>query len=191
MKKKVLLIALAAILLVGASIGGTLAWLTAKTDTITNTFTVGNITMSLSETARTYKIVPGAEISKDPKITITAGSEKCYVFVKIDNNLKLTINNAETVVGTPNIVADNWKLIDGSTNIYAYYGGDTSPKAVDASETEQILEVFTQVTIDGDLVTETNIGSLKDKTIKITAYAHQSDNTDYAAAMAAAKALTW
>lgn len=191
MKKKVLLIALAAILLVGASIGGTLAWLTAKTDTITNTFTVGNIAMSLSETTTAYKIVPGAEISKDPKITITAGSEKCYVFVKIDNDLKLTINGVETVVGTPNIVAANWKPIETNSNIYVYYGEGIDPAIVDASTAAQELQVFTKVTISGADVTETNIGSLKDKTIKITAYAHQSDNTDYAAAMAAAKALTW
>jgi len=91
MKKKVLLIALAAILFVGASIGGTLAWLTAKTDTITNTFTVGKVGATLTETGTTnnqksYHVVPGQPYSKDPKAGVTEGSEDAYLFVKIDKS---------------------------------------------------------------------------------------------------------
>ncbi|HPY37328.1 MAG TPA: SipW-dependent-type signal peptide-containing protein [Clostridia bacterium] len=186
MKKKVLLIALAAILLVGASIGGTLAWLTA-TASVTNTFTVGNITMSLNETTSDYKIVPGRPISKNPKVTVAEGSEKCFVFVKIENDLKLTIDNAETVVGAPDISSAYWQPIEANSNIYVYCGGGNDPKEVDAALGDQALEVFTKVNINGALVTKDNIENLKDKTIKITAYAHQSENTTYETAKTAAK----
>ena len=84
--KKVLIIALAALLLVGATIGGTYAWLMDKTDPITNTFTVGNVSITLTETERTYKMVPGNDLPKDPAITVAAGSEACWVFVKIDKS---------------------------------------------------------------------------------------------------------
>ena len=76
-KKKTLLMSLAAVLLVVSGVFGTLAWLTDSTDSITNTFTVGNIDIDLTETLptdRTAKMVPGHTIKKDPKVTVTAGS---------------------------------------------------------------------------------------------------------------------
>ena len=68
-----------------ASIGGTVAWLTAKTGTITNTFTAGDINITLEETTGTnYKMVPGVDITKDPTVTVNANSEECYLFVKVE-----------------------------------------------------------------------------------------------------------
>ena len=72
MKPLALLLALA--LVVGGVVGGTIAWLTAQTGTVTNTFTVGDIEITLTETgaannAKSFKIVPGGKDTKDPKIT--------------------------------------------------------------------------------------------------------------------------
>ena len=47
-KSKAILMALCAVLLVAASVMGTLAYLTS-TDTVTNTFTVGNVQIKLDE----------------------------------------------------------------------------------------------------------------------------------------------
>ena len=87
---KPLLVAMAVVLLIGCVAGGTLAWLTSTTPEVTNTFTTSDITITLTETPtrpnteeHNYKMIPGWTITKDPKVTVKAGSEKCFVFVKV------------------------------------------------------------------------------------------------------------
>lgn len=78
---------LAVTLLVGSAIGGTLAWLTSKSDSLVNTFTIGNVAITLAETTgNVYKVTPGVPVAKDPKVTVTAGSEACWVFVEIQES---------------------------------------------------------------------------------------------------------
>lgn len=78
---------LAVTLLVGSAIGGTLAWLTSKSDSLVNTFTIGNVAITLEETTgNDYKVTPGVPVAKDPKVTVTAGSEACWVFVEIQES---------------------------------------------------------------------------------------------------------
>ena len=88
MKAKKIVILVAAMLVVAAiAVGGTLAWLTDKTDEVKNTFTVGDINITLAESEELdLKMVPGKTITKDPKVTVVAGSEKCYLFVKIEES---------------------------------------------------------------------------------------------------------
>ena len=82
--KKALFIMLSAALIVCATVAGTLAWLTDTTDHVVNTFTVGDINIELKETTgETYKMVPGIELVKDPTVTVKAGSEACWLFVKV------------------------------------------------------------------------------------------------------------
>jgi len=86
---KPLAVLLALTLLVGCAIGGTIAWLTAETGDVENTFTVGDINITLEETGtdanknKGYDFVPGDTLAKDPKVTVVAGSEDCYLFVKV------------------------------------------------------------------------------------------------------------
>lgn len=78
---------LAVTLLVGSAIGGTLAWLTSKSDSLVNTFTIGNVAITLEETTgNDYKVTPGVPVAKDPKVTVTVGSEACWVFVEIQES---------------------------------------------------------------------------------------------------------
>lgn len=87
MKKKILALVLAMVLLVVGVAAGTLAWLTSKSDVVVNTFTTSNIKVELKETTGSeYKMVPGYTISKDPKATVLKGSEECYLFVKLDKS---------------------------------------------------------------------------------------------------------
>lgn len=89
----------ALMLVVGCTLGGTLAWLIAETPAVENTFTVGNITLTLEESwntdgtdddedfdSWTGKIVPGTTLKKDPVVTVAAGSEDCWVFVKVEES---------------------------------------------------------------------------------------------------------
>ena len=78
---------LALVLVVGCVVGGTLAWLTAKSEVVTNTFTTSDITVELKETTgNAYKMIPGYTITKDPKATVVSGSEKCWLFVKLEKS---------------------------------------------------------------------------------------------------------
>ena len=88
MKKKIAISIVAVALVLCCAIGGTLAWLTAESAQVTNTFTVGDINIELKEDSGAsanyqFKMVPGNTITKDPKVTVKANSEACYLFVKV------------------------------------------------------------------------------------------------------------
>lgn len=89
---------LALVLVMGVAVGGTIAWLTDSTQEVKNTFTVGDINIELTETKDSAgnekdtntpwsaKLIPGAEYTKNPKVTVNANSEKCYLFVEVKGN---------------------------------------------------------------------------------------------------------
>ena len=188
---KAMSLILAIVLVVGVSVGGTLAWLTAQTTAVENTFTVGNITITLAETFNTDsnddgtpdkwvgKVVPGGTHPKDPKITVELGSEKCYVYALVTNTCKI----GGDVVITPNIDTAKWTPVGTSGDKILYRYADI----VDASAADQPLPVFTEVAYS-ETILESNISSLSSTSITIQGYAHQSDNTDQNTADAAAKA---
>lgn len=163
-----LVVCMMLVVMVG-SIAGTVAWLTATSGKVTNTFTVGDINITLTESTGTeYKVIPGATVKKDPKVTVVSGSEKCYVYVSVENNLKL----GDTVVVTPNINTTDWEVVttNGNATLYRY-------KAVVNAASEAVeLPVFTQVTA-ADTITKSDITTLNGATIVLNAYAHQSENT--------------
>ena len=79
-----------------------MAYLTSS-DTVTNTFTVGKVEIKLDETdvtnptgprvkANSYKLMPGTTYTKDPTVTVKAGSEESYV------RMKVTFNNAKEII---------------------------------------------------------------------------------------------
>ena len=81
--KKAIALTLVAVLLVAGSVMGTIAWLTDKTDEVKNVFTDSDINITLTETTEVYKMIPGWEIDKNPVVTVEAGSEDCWVFIKV------------------------------------------------------------------------------------------------------------
>ena len=90
MKKRTVALLLALTLVLGVAAGGTIAWLFDKTDAITNTFTVGDIGVSLTESEETYQLIPGKHYTKNPTVTVTNDFD-CYLFVKF-----VKTNNPET-----------------------------------------------------------------------------------------------
>lgn len=101
-KSKALLLTLCAVLLVAASVLGTMAYLTSSAE-VKNTFTVGKVEIKLDETdvtnptgprvtANSYKLMPGTTYTKDPTVTVKAGSEESYV------RMKVTFNNAKEII---------------------------------------------------------------------------------------------
>ena len=84
---RLLVMILALTLIVGGIVGGSVAWLTAQTDPVTNTFTVGDINITLAESNNLdLKMVPGKTITKDPKVTVLKDSEACWLFVKVEKS---------------------------------------------------------------------------------------------------------
>lgn len=174
MKKKSLALLVALVLVIGCVIGGTLAWLTAKTDPVVNTFTYGDINITLSETTgNNYKIIPGVDIEKDPKVTVKANSEACWLFVKVEE--AGTFVNGKVTYS----IATGWTQGDG-TNIPAnvYY------REVDAATTDLEFNVLkdNKVTVSENLTKEDIKGITIQPKLTFTAYAVQKDGIDNAAA---------
>ena len=106
-KSKALLLTLCAVLLIAASVLGTMAYLTSSAE-VKNTFTVGKVEIKLDEakvtadgipvegaarvTENSYKLMPGNTYTKDPTVTVKAGSEASYV------RMKVTFNNAKKII---------------------------------------------------------------------------------------------
>lgn len=113
---KVFLSLLALVLVVGCAVGGTIAWLTATTEPVVNTFTYGKIEIKLTETTgNAYKIIPGVNISKDPKVTVIGGSEACWLFVKVAEEGTFV---ADRVTYS---IKDGWKVLDATNHPGVYY----------------------------------------------------------------------
>ena len=79
-KKFRLAIAILTILAVMFGVGVTVAYLVASSKPVINVFTIGDIQLSLTETTGTdYQLVPGTTVKKDPKLTVKAGSDACFL----------------------------------------------------------------------------------------------------------------
>ena len=175
---KVFLSLLALVLVVGCAVGGTIAWLTATTEPVVNTFTYGKIKIQLTETTGTeYKIIPGVNISKDPKVTVKADSEACWLFVKVaeegtfvTDRVTYSIANGWTALDAtkhPGVYYREVDAVTADTDFYVLAGDETYPNGV--------------VTVSENLTkAEVNSVATQPKLI-FTAYAVQKDGINTAA----------
>ncbi|MBO5967571.1 MAG: hypothetical protein J6S14_03605 [Clostridia bacterium] len=185
-RTKALLLALSAVLLVVSTVMATMAYLTYTTQTVQNTFTVGQVVISLDEsvvseygvatsertkTGNQYKLIPGHTYDKDPTITVETGSEECWVFAKLDDGLgeasAITINEGWTQMTTT----------DGSL-VYAYN------TKMNVGDTATLFEEFT-------FAGNADPDAYKSASINVTAYAIQADGFTTAALAWAAAPATW
>lgn len=171
-------------------IGGTLAWLVTETDPVVNTFTYGDINITLKETdtnkdgdndpnTNTYPMVPGHTITKDPKVTFKANSEDAWLFVK----LQKTANFDDFMTYA---MADGWTKLD---NVDGVYYREVSKAAQDAEFT--VIKDDT-VTVKGEVTKEMlnaldANGASNYPKLTVTAYAVQRDSNIATAADAWAK----
>lgn len=191
--KRVLPVVALVLVVALASIGGTIAWLTDKTDEVKNTFTVGNINITLDEAkvgddgkaltgesaervkANSYKLVPGNTYDKDPTVTVKLNSENCYLFVKFEE-----VNNPSTYLTYTSTLTDanGWTQGDGTAipaNVWyrtvGFSGNDQSWK----------LLAGDSIVVKADDVTKANVETAAKAELKWTAYAIQTANTGSAA----------
>lgn len=178
--KKALILSLCAVLLVTASVLGTVAYLTS-TDEVVNTFTVGNVAITLDELdvdnstpgdndrdkANSYKLLPGHTYTKDPIIHVDANSEDCYLFVKVTDEI-VAIEGEKTVL--QQMTEKGWTPVKGVDNVYVYMQSDKL--AVVKGGTD--VNVFDNFIVDGKVNNDT-LADYANKTITVTAYAIQAD----------------
>lgn len=174
---KILALALSAVLLVGATIAGTVAYLTSQVQ-VSNTFTSGNVAITMNEAkadlygtpadpevrveSNEYKLIPGHQYTKNTKITVDPKSETCYLFVKIDAKF------ASVTDVDARLVALKWKPIAAGSTVYYYCADNNNGAVVEAGSSITVIEHF-KVNTDFD-PTSDNFTSAN-----FVAYAVQSD----------------
>lgn len=167
MKKKTVALLLSLVLVFGVVAGGTLAWLIDKTDPVVNTFTYGNINITLTEsTGNNYKIIPGKDITKDPKVTVKATSEACWLFVEVKEEGTFV---ADKVTYS---IADGWTKGDGTKIPANVYYREVS--AVTADTDFSVLK-DNKITVKDTLTKEDIKNITTNPTLTFTAYAVQKD----------------
>lgn len=197
-KSKALLLTLCAVLLVAASMLGTMAYLTS-TDEVKNTFTVGQVKIKLDEAkantdgslvegaervkANSYKLLPGHTYNKDPMVTVLNGSEASYV------KMTVTFSKANELdaIFAPN-GADLINIFNGYDSANWIYKGNTKDAAADTRTYEfwykeavsaptadvALDALFDSITVPGT-ITNKQLATIEGMTITVNAYAIQAD----------------
>lgn len=203
-KMKALTLVLCAVLLVCASVMGTLAYLKATSGPVQNTFTIGKVAITLDEadvdeygkqvstdrvTANEYKLMPGHEYIKDPTVTVLADSEASYI------RLMVTVNGYNQLMNAfpQNKYPEYWngdmfllqKLVAGwDGGVWESTGFDPTTNTYEFryyttvstvdSAAVKLAPLFTKVVIPGFL-TNDQITALNNIEIVINAHAIQAD----------------
>lgn len=165
-------LAIACVMIVGGTAGGTVAWLFGQSAPLRNTFAPSGIDVTADETptedgdedpnTNTYTMLPGAAITKDPIVTVAAGSEDAWLFVKLEKS-----ENFDHFLSYS--IADGWTALDGEDGVYW--------RTTQKSDTAQTFGVIrnNEVTVKPD-VTAAMLNTLSESTrptLAVTAYAVQ------------------
>lgn len=200
MKKKILVACLCVALAVLTVAGTTLAYLTSQAE-VKNTFTVGNVKMTMDEAkvntdgtpvenanrvgSNDYILSPGHTYVKDPIVHMDAVSENCYVFIKVENGLGVLEAATSAEDGgykniAAQITANGWKpLMNGTTAVAGVYYQEYTK-----NQTDRELKVFENFKIADNANTLKNannqviwdtITDANKITVNVTAYAIQAD----------------
>lgn len=183
-RNKALVLTLCAVLLVVATVMGTMAYLTS-TDSVTNTFTVGKVALTLDEAKvntdgtlvanaervkeNAYKLIPGCRYIKDPTVHVAADSEDSYIFVKVENGIAALeapkVENGYLPI-VDQITVNGWTALDGVAGVYY--------KTYTSGQPNKDLKVFDEFVIS-DYANSTDTWANLSATVTVTAYAVQKD----------------
>lgn len=112
MKNKVVLSVLLTVCILAVGVGSVIAYFSSATGPVVNTFTVGEVQISLTETTGSnYQLIPGTTVEKDPVVTVERGSEECYVYVKLEQR-----GNLGSYVSYE--LAEGWHVLGGIDGVY-------------------------------------------------------------------------
>ena len=199
--KKTLTVLLALVLVIAMSVAGTMAYLTSE-DSVTNTFTVGNVQIKLDEAkanpdgslvanadrvkANSYKLIPGHEYNKDPMVTVLKGSESSYIKMTVTftkaNELDAIFKPTGADLTSIFVGYDpaNWIFqnvtedASANTRTYEFW----YKEAVGALTADVALDaLFDSITVPGT-ITKEQLATIEGLTITVNAYAIQADGFD-------------
>ena len=167
------MLALTLVLAAYWAVGGTAAWLAAKSDPIASTFTFGDINITLTETdhQEQIKIIPGVDIPKDLKVTVTADSVDCWLFVKVEEAGTFVPDKVTYSID------DGWTKGNGAIPEGVYY---REVKGVTADEVFPVLK-DDKITVSNTLTKEEIQNIADEPTLTFTAYAVQKEGINTAA----------
>lgn len=175
-------------------LGNTIAYLHDTSGPVTNTFAGGAITIILNEakvdvsgkapdgtnrvTENNYSFLSETVVDKDPTVTVLSGSEDCYVFIIIENELPDSFAINYNVSASGGSDTEYWTKVakSGNKTVYAY-----SEKVENISKDTALEPLFTKVTMPA--LTSDEIRQLGTKTIILNSYAVQTDGFDESAAV--------
>ncbi len=169
------MLALTLVLAAYWAVGGTAAWLAAKSDPIASTFTFGDINITLKDEdpqEGQIKIIPGVDIKKALKVTVQADSVDCWLFVKVEQTGTFVPDKVTYSID------DSWTKGDGPQipeNVYY--------RQVSAATTDSAFSVLKddKITVSNTL-TKQEIQNIADEpTLTFTAYAVQKEGINTAA----------
>ena len=198
MKKKLLIMSVAMVLVCAFAVGMTIAYLTS-TDRVVNTFTVGNVQIKLDEAkvnldgtpmqdadrvkANSYKLIPGHTYTKDPTVTVLSGSESSYIkmTVTFSKSRELDAIFAPTGADLTSIFkgydSTNWickgntEDASANTRTYEFWYKET----VAAPTADVALDaLFDSITVPGT-INNAQLRTIEGMTITVNAYAIQAD----------------
>lgn len=188
-KKKIVAVIVSLGLIAAIGIGATLAYLTATTGTLENTFTVGNVKMSIWENDNTnddvdtkyaedgfkgnnYNLLPNQTEDKAPFVQVDERDVEVYVYAKIDGLAELAAKKI-TIDG---INTTDWVLVeadgDKGDGIYRYKTtvtvGNTEEDIYDEAANVALAsaKLFTEVTYAEDATGGDGTTLLETLTIK-------------------------
>ena len=166
------MLALTLVLAAYWAVGGTAAWLAAKSDPIASTFTFGDINITLTETdpqEQPTKIIPGVDIRKDLRVTVQADSVDCWLFLKVKETGTFVDGKVTYSMD------DGWKKGNGIPEGFYY----REVRDVTADREFSVLK-GDKITVSRTL-TKADIQNITDPTLTFTAYAVQMEGINTAA----------
>ena len=185
--KKIVATGSALALTAAVAVGGTLAYLTADTAEVKNTFTYSkaeqDIVLDLNEhqlnadgitvgsevvKQNEYKVLPGVTVEKDPYLTLTTENPS-YIYVEVVNNAASVVASINEAGGTVfGGEGSNWIPLHDVTGPHGgpvYYWDDSAQNGT----TETTIPVFDTITFVNDAPTEDVVAD--DTNISVYGYA--------------------
>lgn len=202
MKKKLLIMSVAMVLVCAFAVGMTIAYLTS-TDEVVNTFTVGNVRIKLDEadvdeygvpqgspaprvSRNDYKLIPGHTYTKDPTVTVLSGSEESFIKMTVTFTKSAAL---DAIFGTDGadltsifkgynpanwIYKGNTEDTQNDTRTYEFWYKEVVP-AVAATDADVALDaLFDSITVP-HTITNDQLATIQGMTITVNAYAIQAD----------------
>lgn len=200
--KKILLIGLCVAAVIGATVAGTVAYLTDRASAV-NTFTVGQVDITVDEekvdpdgtpvpgadrvTENTYHLIPGQTYIKDPTMTVDKNSEEAYVRMLVTVNCASQLDAVFAPSGAN--LTSIFNGYDAANWIYETETRDTLSntityefrykETVDPDGTSDVVldALFDSITIPGTLDGD-DMKSIEDLTITVVGHAIQKAGFD-------------